>query len=93
MGGERLHFVVTGVVQGVFFGASTKEKVDALSIFGWIRNRSSGKEVEGVAEGERAQLKLLLVWLRRGPPGATVEKIDFSWEKATGEFFGFLIRE
>jgi acylphosphatase len=89
----RLRFKVAGIVQGVFFRASTKEKADELCVFGWVRNCPSGKEVEGVAEGEKAKLEALLTWLRRGPPGATVEKATFSWEKATGEFLGFFVRE
>lgn len=48
--------------------------------------------MEVVAEGPRPALEALLAALRVGPPGAHVEKVDVSWEEATGEHEGFLTR-
>lgn len=86
----RLRFIVDGIVQGVFFRASTQRKAADLGLFGWVRNLSSG-EVECIAEGEKENLELFLEWAKHGPSGAVVEKIDFSWEKPTGKFRRFEI--
>jgi acylphosphatase len=77
-------------VQGVFFRASTKEKADELGLSGWVKNLPGG-DVECMAEGEKEKLEQLLQWARKGPPGAVVEKIDFSWKKASNEFSGFKV--
>jgi acylphosphatase len=88
---ERLHFFVFGLVQGVFYRASAKEKADELGVFGWVRNLPNGG-VECVAEGEKETLVQFLRWARMGSECAAVEKIDVKWEKVTGEFSGFKIK-
>ncbi|MFH1447795.1 MAG: acylphosphatase [Candidatus Micrarchaeota archaeon] len=87
----RLHMVISGTVQGVFFRASTREKALALGLTGWVKNLLSG-EVECVAEGDRDPLDYFLQWIKRGPPGTTVNSVHETREDATGEFSGFEIR-
>jgi len=89
--GTRLHAIVHGNVQGVFFRANTQRKANELGLVGWVKNLP-GSRVEVVAEGERKSLDQLLLWLHKGPPSATVDKVDFKWKNATGEFGGFNIR-
>ena len=84
----RVHFVASGVVQGVFFRASTQSKATELGLSGYIRNLEDGR-VECIAEGKREKLEKLVLWARKGPDGAIVEKLDVTWEKASGEFAGF----
>ena len=88
---ESYRFVVRGRVQGVFFRQSTVEQARALGLGGWVRNRADGC-VEGVAGGAPAALEQLRAWLRRGPPSARVE--DVEWSDAAGEPVGqgFVIR-
>ncbi|MDH5756776.1 MAG: acylphosphatase [Nitrospinota bacterium] len=89
MGIERAHVLVFGLVQGVFFRATCRETAQRIDgITGWVRNLPDGR-VEVVAEGERESLDILVGWLRHGPPGASVEGLDVTWEMATGEFSGF----
>ena len=88
---ESYRFVVRGRVQGVFFRQSAVEQARALALTGWVRNREDGC-VEGVASGPPAALERLRAWLRRGPPSAQVE--DVEWSAAAGEPVGggFVIR-
>ncbi|MFH1470732.1 MAG: acylphosphatase [Candidatus Micrarchaeota archaeon] len=87
---SRLHFLVSGVVQGVFFRGTVQREALTLGLKGWVRNLDDGR-VECVAEGDKESLEKLLVWARRGPPGAVVEKVDFYWETATGAFKNFIV--
>ncbi|MEM4390050.1 MAG: acylphosphatase [Candidatus Micrarchaeia archaeon] len=84
----RLHLRVYGLVQGVFFRASTEDVARGLGLTGWVRNVSDGS-VEVIAEGEREALEKLLAWCRKGPPGARVSKVDFEWQAFRGEFADF----
>lgn len=70
------HFKITvhGIVQGVFFRASTKQQADALGIKGWVSNQDDGS-VYLEAEGGEAQLKALEDWLWQGPAAASVEQV------------------
>ena len=52
----RVHLIITGYVQGVFFRASTKDTAYRLGLTGWVRNLPDGN-VEAVFEGPRADLK------------------------------------
>ena len=87
----RLHAVVRGNVQGVFFRAHTEEVAGRLGLTGWVRNMRDGG-VEVVAEGEREKLEELLAWLRRGPPLASVSSVEHEWLEFRGEFSSFSIR-
>jgi acylphosphatase len=87
---QRLVAVVHGIVQGVFFRYNTRLQAERLGVSGTVRNCRDGT-VEVVAEGSRARLAELLAWLRHGPDAAVVERVDTTWEEATGPSSGFRI--
>ncbi|MGH7791237.1 MAG: acylphosphatase [Thermodesulfobacteriota bacterium] len=91
MGKERVHLVVRGRVQGVFYRATTQQKAIELGLAGWVRNRADGT-VEVVAEGDREALENLIEWCRVGPERAQVKNVDIDWESYTGEFREFTIK-
>jgi acylphosphatase len=87
----RLHVVIEGIVQGVFFRASTREEASKLGLTGWVKNCFDGN-VEAVFEGERGKVEQMLKWCKIGPPGAKVINIKSNLEAATGEFDAFSIK-
>ena len=88
---KRVHIIVSGRVQGVFYRACTQEKALSLNLFGWVRNLSNGN-VEIVAEGEECDLENLAAWCRQGPPSAVVTSVDVAWEEAGDDLERFAIR-
>lgn len=86
----RAHVYVSGLVQGVFFRASTRHEARKHNVKGWIRNLPDGR-VEAVFEGEKADVEKLIEFCKRGPPGALVTRLDVSWEPYKGEFEDFYI--
>ncbi len=86
----RRHIWVRGLVQGVFFRATTQKQARALKLTGWVRNLRDGR-VEVVAEGEAAAVEALAHWAKRGPPGARVEEVVVQEEEVTGEFDDFRV--
>ncbi len=88
---ERLHAVVSGVVQGVYFRSATESAAEQLGLTGWVKNLANGS-VEVVAEGPRPALPELLAFLRQGPPGARVTNVRVDWSAATGDFRLFEVR-
>lgn len=87
---RRVHFVVYGLVQGVFYRASTRDEAARRGLTGWVRNLPDGS-VECVAEGDEASLQALVAWCHDGPPGAHVERVVEKWSDATGEFDRFRV--
>ena len=87
---KRMHVIVSGRVQGVFFRAYTRETAQALRLTGWVRNLSDGG-VEAVFEGEDTNVQSMLEWCKKGPPHAFVKHVDESEETYTGEFRDFRI--
>jgi acylphosphatase len=71
----KKHFTIkiSGVVQGVYFRASTREKADALHVTGFVRNEPDGG-VHVEAEGDEDNLEAFIQWCRRGPVHAVVEE-------------------
>ena len=91
MASKRLHVLISGRVQGVFFRASTCEQANRLSLRGWVRNIPDGR-VEAVFEGEEERLEKMLHWCHQGPPGSLPEGVKSRWGKWAGEFRDFRIR-
>jgi acylphosphatase len=88
---ERLHAVVSGAVQGVYFRATTQTRAQQLGLAGWVKNLSDGS-VEVAAEGPHGALLQLLDFLRTGPPEAMVAEVREEWSTASGEFGYFEVR-
>lgn len=86
----RAHIRIRGRVQGVYYRASMAQQAARAGLVGWVRNCEDGS-VESIAEGTRAAIESLLAWCREGPPGARVERVDITWNEASGEFSGFVI--
>ncbi len=68
----RLHVVIEGRVQGVFFRASTRDEARARGLAGWARNLPDGR-VEALFEGDKRVVENMLAWCHKGPPYAYVE--------------------
>jgi acylphosphatase len=87
---KRIHLVIRGRVQGVYYRASAVREAKRLGLTGWVKNRPDSA-VEVVAEGEEDQVKDFLAWAQHGPSTARVDKIDTRWRSYTGEFASFTI--
>ncbi len=87
---ERLHLIISGQVQGVFFRAYTVKEAQRLKLTGWVKNRPDGK-VEVVAEGPDDKLKEFELWCSRGSPASQVTNVDSRRLPATGEYCEFKI--
>jgi len=83
---------VYGRVQGVFFRSFVSRQATQLGLTGYVRNLPDGRAVEVHAEGERKQLAELLSYLKIGPPGAKVEKVETNWSDYSGSYSHFGIR-
>ena len=88
---QRVHIIVHGSVQGVFFRSNTKRMAESLGLTGYAKNMPDDT-VEVVAEGEEDKLKELIEFCKKGPEAAEVSKIDVKFGKASGEFESFEIR-
>ena len=80
----RVHVVVTGLVQGVWFRDSCQREARALGIGGWVRNRMDGS-VEAEFEGPAAAVERMVAWCREGPPRARVDDVTVETTTPTGD--------
>ncbi len=88
---SRLHLVIKGKVQGVFFRDFVKKNAKFLNLKGWVRNTPDGN-IEILAEGEKEKLLELAEKCLRGPIMAKVENTRMEWDEPTGLFKDFEIR-
>ena len=65
------------------------EEAQFLGITGWVRNRRGGS-VEAMVAGSAEAVEALIAWARRGPPAASVERVDVG--AAEGTFTTFELR-
>jgi len=88
---KRIHLIIRGVVQGVFFRASAQRQAVSLKLAGFVRNMPDGS-VEIIAEGKERKLIDFIDWCKIGPPSAKVDGMSTSWSEATGSYSDFRIR-
>lgn len=100
----RIRITVRGIVQGVGFRPFLHRLAEKHRIRGWVRNTSDG--LEGILEGQKADLQYYLSELRTSPPPmAQIEAVqteqletdadspDESQRTGTGSSERFVIRE
>lgn len=85
------HAVVSGIVQGVYFRAYVESHAQALGLTGYVRNVTQSGGVEVEAEGDKARLQQLVLYLHQGPRAAAVDKVDVQWGPYNGRFTDFRI--
>ncbi len=90
MSSIRRRVIISGVVQGVWFRASTREAAVGARTTGWVRNLPDGR-VEAVIEGEDSQVEQVVNWCYRGSPGSNVDTVEVFEEPYTGKYQDFEI--
>ncbi len=86
----RNRAIAYGHVQGVFFRDSVRRLAQRQGVSGWVRNNWDGT-VEAVFEGEPEAVERLTAFMREGPRGARVERVEVREEKPEG-LAGFEVR-
>jgi acylphosphatase len=86
----RVRVLIEGLVQGVFFRASTQEEARALRLRGCVRNNQDGT-VEAIFEGREVDINAMIEWCGIGPPGARVTNVNVAYEEFKSEFTDFLV--
>lgn len=88
---KRVHAIVHGRVQGVFFREYTRRKAEQLGLHGWVRNLPD-RTVEAAFEGPEEKVAAMQKWLHTGSPQSTVTGVDVQQENPLGDLSGFTIR-
>ena len=66
--------LISGIVQGVGYRFSTRQKAQKLGVKGWVRNLPDSR-VEAVFCGEKTALEAILKWCEEGPTAAVVKEV------------------
>ena len=90
---ERISIKIEGIVQGVGFRPFLHRRAGEQHINGWVQNTSAG--LEGVLEGETADLEHFLAELKDSPPPlAQIESVRTEQlQRPSDTFEQFTIRE
>jgi acylphosphatase len=72
---RRVHVLVSGSVQGVFFRSTARDEAQRLGLTGWVRNRRDGR-VEAEFQGDPAAIDRMVEFCARGPSLAKVTDIE-----------------
>ncbi len=88
---KRIHLIIIGYVQGVFFRDSTKKKAKELGLKGYVKNLPNGS-VEIIAESDEEKLKELINFCRNSPGTSRVKRIKVNYEEVKNEFRDFEVR-
>lgn len=74
----KVHLVVRGKVQGVFYRANTKKKAEEFLLCGYVKNLPDGS-IEVIAQGPKPKVDELVEYCMHGPDAAYVEDIDIEY--------------
>ena len=81
---KRIHVLVSGQVQGVFFRAECGSRARERGVAGFIRNLPDGR-VEAAFEGQPEAVDEMVAWCRTGPQQASVTSVEVADQEPTGE--------
>lgn len=88
----RVHLLISGIVQGVYYRQSTKRQAQKLDLKGWVRNLEDGR-VEALVEGEKDKIEELIKWCHQGPSNAKVDNVEIDYQEYKNEFQDFFVTE
>ena len=91
MNSKRVHLLISGRVQGVYFRQGMMETAEKNNVLGWVRNLPDDR-VEAILEGNDSNVDAVMEWAHFGPAGAVVDELKIFEENYTGEFQEFKIR-
>jgi len=91
MNSKRVHLLINGRVQGVYFRQTMMETAEKNNVLGWVQNLPDNR-VEAVLEGNNSNVDAVIEWAHFGPAGAVVDELTISEENYVGEFSEFEIR-
>jgi acylphosphatase len=86
----RRRVVVHGHVQGVFFRDGVRRLAERHGVTGWVRNNWDGS-VEAVLEGDSDGVERVVAFMREGPRGARVDRVEVADEQPE-DLSGFDVR-
>ena len=85
---QRVHLLVSGRVQGVFFRQALKVIAKKNNVLGWVRNLAD-KRVEAILEGDGKSVNSVIEWAKIGPANSHVDDIEINNEEFKNEFSTF----
>jgi acylphosphatase len=86
----RRRVLISGLVQDVWFRATTAKQAARAGVDGWVRNLEDGR-VEAVLEGTADSVDEMIDFCSRGPEMAHVDRIEVV-EESPENLEGFRIR-
>lgn len=86
-----MHSFIKGTIRDGGFSEAVQRVAQHLGIDGKMKHLPD-RRVEIIAEGEKHILEQFLEEIRYGEVAAQITDIQTTWEEATGEFSGFLVR-
>ena len=86
----RVHLLISGRVQGVYFRKHTQDTSRENNVYGWVKNLLNG-DVECVLEGLKSNVDKVMMWCHQGPPGSHVDNVKIKYEEFIGNFNDFNI--
>ena len=85
---QRVHLLINGKVQGVFFRQALKVVAKKNNVSGWVRNLND-RRVEAVLEGDNKSINSVIEWTHIGPANSRVDDVEVSNEEFKNEFSTF----
>ena len=82
----RVHLIITGQVQAVFYRIWCKKEAENLGLTGWVKNLPAQAgfddgRVEAVVEGEKDKVEKMIEECKKGPNYAQVKDVVIMWKK------------
>ncbi len=87
---KRIHAIIHGRVQGVFFRETTCQQAKTLGLTGWVRNLADGT-VETEFQGEEKTVTRMLDWLPQGSSLSEVTRVESQEKNPVSEEADFIV--
>lgn len=87
----QMQVIIEGMVQGVFYRASTRDRAQILGLKGWVKNMPD-RTVHALFQGNPETIEQMIEWCWQGPPASRVDNVTTKELKPGTLFSDFEVR-
>lgn len=87
----QVKVIIEGMVQGVFYRASTRDRAQMLGLNGWVKNMPD-RTVHALFQGSPDTIDQMIEWCWQGSPASRVDHVHTEQQEPEKDFIDFKVR-
>lgn len=87
----QMKVIIEGMVQGVFYRATTRDRAQMLGLTGWVKNMPD-RSVHALFQGSPDLIDQMIEWCWQGSPASRVDHVHTELQELENQLTAFEVR-